>query len=29
MKDKSVFKRALPDLLVLVAFILISFVYFT
>ena len=29
MKDKSVFKRALPDLLVLVAFILISFVYFS
>ena len=29
MKDKAVFKKALPDLLVLVAFILISFVYFS
>ena len=29
MKDKAVFKKALPDLLVLVTFILISFVYFS
>ena len=29
MKDKTVFKKALPDLLVLVAFVLISFVYFS
>ena len=29
MKDKAVFKKALPDLLVLVAFIVISFVYFS
>ena len=29
MKDKAVFKKALPDLLVLVAFIIISFVYFS
>ncbi len=29
MKDNPVFKKALPDLLVLVAFILISFVYFS
>ncbi len=29
MKDNTVFKKALPDLLVIVAFILISFVYFS
>ena len=29
MKDKAVFKKALPDLIVLVAFIVISFVYFS
>ena len=29
MKDKAVFKKALPDFLVLVAFIIISFVYFS
>ena len=29
MKDKAIFKKALPDLLVLVAFVLISFVYFS
>ena len=29
MKDKAIFKKGLPDLLVLVAFVLISFVYFS